>query len=64
MESKMASINWDFAVQRHKETLTRIAFEDSKEAANARADALALPAAFKQRVIRSVKGEDVNGTPY
>lgn len=60
----MADVNWDFAVERHTKTLTRIAFEEGKDAANARAEALGLSVTFKQRVVRCIKGEDNNGQPY
>jgi hypothetical protein len=60
----MAEINWDFAVQQHLETMTRIAFEHGREAVDQRCDELGLSDEFKLRLIASMKGEDKLGRPY
>lgn len=60
----MAEINWDFAVQRHTQTLMRLAFEEGREAADKRALDLGLGDAFRKRIIDNIKGEDESGRPY
>lgn len=60
----MAEINWDFAVERHLQTMMRIGFEEGPEAVDVRCDDLGIGGAFKQRLLAAVRGEDVSGTPY
>jgi hypothetical protein len=60
----MAEINWDFAVQRHTQTMMRLAFEQGREAVDQRCLDLGLNDEFRRRLVDSFKGEDELGRPY
>lgn len=59
-----AEINWDFAVERHRETMTQLAYEQGREEVDKRCEELGLSRDFKRRLIAALKGEDQNGVPY
>jgi hypothetical protein len=59
-----AQINWDFAVERHKETMTQLAYEQGREEVDRRCEELGLSPAFKRRLIAALKGDELDGTPY